>query len=602
MSDSFMHALMHPEKIAIVGASNNPMKMGTMHALSIIKDGFKETGSEGGTLEQQLKDIARAHGIRFIGPNCMGFMNREISLNTTVTSLFGKPGKLGIISQSGTYVAQTVYYLSQRGIHFSKAVSVGNEADINIIDVLEYLGEDDQTAAISIYIETIRDVKRFLEVARKITPHKPIIVQYVGGSEAGGRAGLSHTGAMAGKDYLHTGLFRQAGVIRADTIEDIYGWGFTLACQPRIKGNRIGIITNSGGPGSAIADTCEKNGCRVPVFSQRLQEKLKPLLEPHAPCSNPVDLTFTIDMGVMTDAIVDIVMGSGEVDGVVMHGAMSTGFLKVVYPHFADLMPDVSLSDLVKDAEKDLNKTVQYPFNHEMPMTISSFFDRNDQYTKEYEDNGIPVFDSPEKAAAAMSAMVKYNEIVSRKPYKRPVVGGAVNEAKQIIAEAVSENRYVLDEYTGKRFLSHYGLTMPKEILAHSEDEAVVAAEKLGFPVVVKGCDPEIMHKTEQGLVFLTILDTDAVLSAYHAIQNSAGRKIPVIISEMIEGKREFLAGITWDERFGHCVAFGIGGIFTEAVNDIVYRVAPVNHYEALDMINDICNSSLLKNFRGPFP
>ena len=382
MPDSFLHALMNPESVAIVGASNNPMKMGTMHALSIIKDGFpgkfypvhpteetvlgykayatpdelpeppdlvifvlpsrhliplfegfgrrgtryaivitagfKEIGTEGADLEQQLKEAAARYNMRFIGPNCMGIINRSIELNTTVMPLTGKDGKLGMISQSGTYVTQTLAYLQKRGIQFSKAVSVGNEADVNIIDALEYFGEDTYTKAISMYIETIRDPGRFLEVARKITPHKPVIAQYIGGSEAGGRAGLSHTGALAGKNCLYDGLFRQAGIIRVDSVEDLYVQGWALATQPPIRGNRIGIITNSGGPGSAIADTLEAHRCTVPVFSAPLQASIKTHIPPHAPAGNPVDITFAMDMSIMTDTIMDLVMQSGEVDGVVI--------------------------------------------------------------------------------------------------------------------------------------------------------------------------------------------------------------------------------------------------------------------------------------------
>ena len=532
MTVSFLHSLMNPKSVAIVGASNNPMKMGTMHALSILKDGykgkfypvhpsektvlgqkayasphdlpeapdlalfvlpaqhllpifeafgqigtkyaiiitagFKELGPEGIKQEQRLKEAAQKYGIRFIGPNCMGIMNREISLNTTVMPLLGKPGHLGMVSQSGTYVAQTILYLKKRGIYFSKAISVGNEADVNIIDVLEYLGDDDQTKAISVYIETIRDVRRFLEVVQKITPHKPVIAQYVGGTEAGGRAGLSHTGAMAGKDYLYDGLFKQAGVIRASSIEDLYGWGFALSSQPRIKGNRIGIITNSGGPGSAIADTCDSNGCKIPAFSKALQGKIKPLMPPHAPCANPVDLTFAMDMAVMTDTITDRVMQSGEVDGIVLHGAMSSGFMSAVFPHVADLLPGLSLEDMLKHAERDLTREVRLGFTHNIPMTVSSFFDREDFYTQAYEDNGVPVYDSPEKAARAMSTLVAYKKILERKPHSFMFIPGSDDVACRIIKDAQSKKQKSLDEFAAKQLLSCYGIPIPDEAIANN--------------------------------------------------------------------------------------------------------------------------------------
>jgi len=663
MSESFFYSLMNPKSIAIVGANNNPMKMGTMHALSILKDGFKgkfypvhptekkvlghpafksplelpeapdlamfvlpsqhllpvfesfgkigtkyaivitagfkEAGEDGIALEEKLKALAKKYNIRFVGPNCMGIVNRDISLNTSVSPIVGKPGKLGLISQSGTYVAQTVDYLKKRGIRLSKAVSVGNEADINIIDVLEYLGEDDQTSAISMYIESIRDVKRFLRVARKITPHKPVIAQYIGGSEAGGRAGLSHTGAMAGKDYLYDGLFKQAGIIRVYSVEDLYGIGWTFATQPRIKGNRIGIITNSGGPGSAIADTCDANGCEMPPFSKELQEKIKPMIPVHAPCGNPVDLTFALDMKVMTHTIPDLVMKSGEVDGIVLHGAMSTGFLAAVFPHLSELMPGVSLEEMINGATKDLADSVRVPFENNIPMTVSAFFDRSDQYTREYEDNNIPVFDSPEKAAHAISALVKYQRIQDRNSFTPSVKLKANDTAKMILKQAAENKQNALDEYDAKRLLKSYGIPVPDEVLCHNADEACEAAKKIGFPVVVKACDSTILHKTDSGLVYLNIFDPDSLVTAYNTIQKSVGRSIAVLVGKMIKGQREFLAGISFDEQFGHCVAFGVGGIFTEALNDVSYRVAPLSDAESEEMINDIKSKKLLSVYRG---
>lgn len=663
MSEHFFNALMHPKSVAIVGAGNNPMKMGTMHALSILKDGyegkfypvhptektvlghpayaspldlpeapdlamfvlpaqhllsvfadfgkigtkfaivitagFNEAGEEGKRLETELKSLAEKYSIRFIGPNCMGIVNRDISLNTSVSRIVGKPGTLGLISQSGTYVAQTVDYLEKRGIRLGKAVSLGNEADINIVDVLEYLGDDPRTTAISMYIETIREPRRFLEVARRITPHKPVIAQYIGGSEAGGRAGLSHTGAMAGKDFLYDGLFHQAGIIRVDSIEDLYGMGWALATQAPIKGNRIGIITNSGGPGSAIADTCDALGCVMPPFSEDLQKKIRPLIPVHAPCGNPVDLTFALDMKVMTRNIVDLVMKSGEVDGVVLHGAMATGFMRVVFPHFADLLPGMTLDDLVKNGTEDLTDSARVGYENQMPLIISSFFGGSDNYIRAYMDNDVPVYDSPEKAARAMGILVAAKAVRDRIPYQPLPAMTANPDASAILKQAVKNHQTALDEFSAKQVLAAYGIPIPKEILCHEADAAVEAAKTIGFPVVVKACHPEILHKTEQGLVHLNVSEMQGVAAAFHAIQKAEGRPVPVLVGEMILGRREVLAGVSLDAQFGHCVAFGLGGIFTEALNDVTYRMAPVNMREAAEMVHDIRNKKLLAATRG---
>ena len=307
-------------------------KIGTKRAI-IVSAGFKETGAAGRALEERIKEIAAASGMRLLGPNCVGIVNTAISLNVTVAALDSRPGYLGLASQSGTYVTQTLAYLQERGIRFSKAVSCGNEADIGLIDVLEYLGADEQTKAIILYIEGIRDGRRFIETARRITPLKPVLAQYVGGSAAGARAGLSHTGALAGPDILYEGIFQQAGIIRCHSIEDLYAHGWVHATQPRLRGNRLAVVTNSGGPGTAVSHHADQEGMTVPRFSDALQAKIRPLIPPHASGANPVDVTFHLDMQLLSVTIPELIMESGEADGLVLHGAMGSGFMNILYPH-----------------------------------------------------------------------------------------------------------------------------------------------------------------------------------------------------------------------------------------------------------------------------
>lgn len=667
MTRSFLHTLMNPKSIATAGAGNNVMKMGTMHLLSILKDGysgkvypihpndeivlgqkaykspldlpeapelvlfilpsnqllpvfedfgkrgtkyaivitagFRETGSEGRVLEKKLVDIADKYGMRFIGPNCMGIINTEISLNTTVVPLQSPPGLLGFASQSGTYVTQSLPYLAKKGIRFSKAISVGNQANVNIIDALEYLGEDEQTRAISLYIEALSDVDRFLETARRITQLKPVLAQYIGGSEAGARSGLSHTGAMAGPDHLYDGLFRQAGIIRVHSIEDLYGFGWALATQPPLRGNRIGIVTNSGGPGSAVANTCETAGFSIPAFSENLQEQIKPLMPAHAPAGNPVDLTFAMDINILAHTIPELVMKSGEVDGVVLHGAMSSGFMKVLSKNLKTVLGDKPVNDVVKLSEsRDLSENMQLPFKYGIPLIVSSFFDRDDHYTDCFMENNIPVYEAPERAALAMGMLLKYKKIRERKTGNGTTAGNPSSEALEIIRKAVSQNRVALDEYEAKRLLTSYGIPVSREFLAAGEKELAEIGGKLSFPVAVKVCHHEIMHKTERGLVHLGIKDSTGMIEAFRKIRAEAGEDVPVLVSEMVPGKREFLAGILREKNFGTWTAFGVGGIFTEALKDAVYRLSPLSVEEAREMIGDIRLSSLLGDFRKMGP
>ncbi|MDH7552976.1 MAG: acetate--CoA ligase family protein [Spirochaetota bacterium] len=658
-----LEKLINPSSIAIVGASNNPLKMATMHLLSIMKDGytgkifpvhpkedvvfglkaykspldlpeapdcaifvipatgipstldafgtigtkraiiisagFKEVGEEGRKLEEEVKAIASKYGIRFLGPNCMGLINSEIALNTTVMAYTEKPGSLGFASQSGTYITQSIMYLKHHGIRFSKALSVGNEADISIIDALEYLGNDEQTRAISLYIEGIRDVPRFLEVASNITPKKPVIAQYVGGSTAGARAGSSHTGAMAGPDYLYEGLFKQAGIIRVYSVEELYMHGHVLATQPRLKGNRVGIITNSGGPGTSMANTCEKEGFTVPPFSRQLQEKIKPMIPPHAPAGNPVDITFNLDLDVLTIKIPELAIQSGEVDALCIHGAFRKGFIECIFPHVQQALHLDKPEDVLGFLPSDLDTPGTIPYKYGIPIVMSSFFDYQDDFTVAMQEKGVPVFDSPEKAAKALAVLLRYKEVTQRLPYEKVPLPDVNPQASSIIQKALKNKQKALDEHAAKTLLALYGIPIPDETLIESKKELSAIVDSLKYPVVMKACHPDIMHKTEKGLVILPVKDSNEAKVAFNEIQKRAGFATPVLVYTMVEGKREFMAGAIHQKGFGKAVLFGLGGIFTEALKDITFRVAPLTKRDAFEMIYDIHAKTLLGKFRN---
>ena len=662
-SSNPLFELMEPKTIATVGAGNNPMKMGAIQALSIVKDGFpgkyypihptekevfgykaypsafdlpeapdlvmfvlpaplvvqiledfgkigtkravvitagfRETGPQGQELEEQLKDVARRYDIRFLGPNCMGMLNSHLPLNVTVAPLTGPPGLLGMASQSGTYITQTLPYLRQKGIRFSKAISVGNEADIDIIDCLEYLGADQDTKAISLYIEGLKDAGRFLETARRITPHKPVLAQYVGGTDAGARAGSSHTGAMAGPDYLYEGLFRQAGIIRVESIEELYYHGWVLAAQPRLKGKRLAVLTNSGGPGTAMANTCNDGGMEVPAFSKKLQAEIKKHIPPHGSAGNPVDLTFHMDSEAISTIIPELILKSGEVDGLVVHGLMGGGFLKAVYPHLTGLVGDIGADNFAARFARDMEKPLSLPEKYGLPMVFSSFFGREDNFTAAYQDQNIPFFDGPEKAARGMLALHRYNQVSKRPVFSSPDLPAQAERAANIISGAREKGLKNLDEYSSKLVLQAYGIPVSTEMLVGSTDEAVQAADKIGHPVALKGCSPNLVHKTGQDLIQLNLSSSEEVELAYKAVLASAGQDIPVLVSKMIKGEREVMAGMIRQQGFGPCVLFGFGGIFAEAVNDTVFRLAPLSIVDTAEMVDSLRSSALLGEYRG---
>ena len=572
-------------------------RLGTRHAV-VITAGFKETGDSGLELEKRIGEIAATYGIRFLGPNCLGIINSHLPLNITVGPLQAIDGKFSLASQSGTYIAQTVFYLHKNGVVLNKAISVGNEANIDIVDCLEYLAEDDTTKAIGLYIEGIRDAERFLDVARKVSSKKPIVAQYVGGTEAGARSGSSHTGAMAGPDYIYNGLFEQAGIIRVDTIEEVYKTGWALATQPPLMGSRIGILTNSGGPGSGIATTCNVNGLEVPEFSEKIQEEVSRYLPGHASARNPVDLTFHINMDALTEKIPEILFSSDEIDGIIIHGIMDTGFIGMLYPYLKNYM-DVTEEDFLKASEINMEALLKMPETYNKPLLISSFFGREDHCIRVFHENGIPTFDSPEKAAKAMAAIHRH-QIIRQRPSEESerVQGKFIPEAEAVFSEAREKT---IDEYQAKKILRLYGIPTTAETLANSLDQALDHARTIGYPLAAKVCSPHIAHKTEEGMVFLNIAHEEDLKKAFLSIREKDNNS-SVLISEMLKGEREFMAGISRHRGFPPCIMFGLGGIFTEAFNDFSIRIAPLSLYDAMEMIDAISAKAIIGPYRNMKP
>ncbi len=666
MSENPLQLLMNPRSVAVVGASNDFTKMGTIQALSIIKDGyagkfypihltektvlgypafkaasdlpevpdlvvfivpskamttlladfgkigtkraiivtagFKEIGATGRNMEEQINAIAQQYGIRFVGPNCLGIINSENSLNTTVAPFTTGQGLLGFASQSGTYVTQVLPYLRKKGIRLSKAISLGNEANIDMVDALEYLGEDEQTKAIILYIEGIRDGRRFVEVARAVTQRKPVLAQYVGGSASGARAGSSHTGAMAGPDFLYDGIFKQAGIIRVRSIEDLYAHGWALATQPPLRGKRVGIVTNSGGPGTAIAYTCDQAGMEVPRLSDRLQEEIRSKIAPHASSSNPVDVTFDLSMQKLATTLPKMIMKSGEVDAIVLHGIMHSGFMIEVFSHLRDFIGGMSCKDFLEGTRSLNRDAFNLPHKCAMPFLISSFFDHEDNYTKSYQDANTPVFNSPENAARALGSLYRYKLIRERFRAVPPVVPPVQEQAVEVIRQAQAAGRTALDEYEAKQLLALYGVPVTREVLALTKQDTVDAAEGIQYPVALKACSWDIQHKSGKGLIELNIENAALVKKAFDSIQKAAGRHVAVLVQEMVSGNREFLAGMTRFAGFAPCVVFGLGGVLTEVYQDMTIRQVPLTEVDAKEMFADLRTGKLLGEYRGMPP
>jgi acyl-CoA synthetase (NDP forming) len=478
MTDHPLYQIMHPKSVAIVGASNDWSKMGTIQLLNllggqypgkiypihpqeetvlglkayrsarelpepadlailtippsavpgilrdfgergvrraiIISGGFREVGEKGRELEDQIAEIARKYGIRFLGPNCIGVIHPAFYLNPTMYPYLHPPGPIGMVSQSGTYVTQILPLLAKSRIGYSQAFSVGNGADLDLGDCLEYLGSDPKTKAIALYIEGIKRPREFVRVTSRVTREKPIVAIYVGGTEAGARSSASHTGSISGPDSLYEALLRQSGVIRAYAVEDLYEWAWALASLPLPRGRNMAILTHSGGPASSLADACNRSGLHVPIFSQSLQAKIRQFLPATGSTRNPVDLTFFTDLTVLMEKLPRIILEDASVDGLLIHGIQGSSFFHSI-AEIAKTKVTIPPYDKVKNFFfSSVEAFARLPEEYGKPVIASAFAEREDDAVALIQDRGLPCYRAPERAVRAMAALCRYAEIRSR--------------------------------------------------------------------------------------------------------------------------------------------------------------------------------------------
>lgn len=381
----------------------------------VISGGFKETGEKGRELEEQIVGIARRYGIRFLGPNCIGVIHPAFHLNPTMFPYPHQPGFVGVASQSGTYVTQILRLLAKTQIGYSQAFSVGNGADLDLVDCIEYLGSDPQTKAIALYIEGIKRPREFIRVASRVTLGKPIVAVYVGGTEAGARSSASHTGSLSGPDHLYDALFRQSGVIRAYSVEDLYEWAWALASLPLPRGRNMAILTHSGGPASSLADACNRFDLNVPVFSESLQAKIRQLLPATGSTCNPVDLTFFIDMTVLLEKLPQIILEDPAIDGLLIHGIQGSSYFRSI-AEIAKTWVKIPPYEKVKNIFfSAMEAFVRLPEKYGKPVVASAFDDREDDAVAFVQDQSLPCYRAPERAVRAMAALCQYAEIRSGK-------------------------------------------------------------------------------------------------------------------------------------------------------------------------------------------
>lgn len=380
----------------------------------IVSAGFSEVGESEN--QDELNEIVKRYGMRFIGPNCIGIVNTHcISGNFNCTWFpfelpEGQEGIVSMVSQSGSWISQILIWIERRGLRLGKAISVGNEANVNITDCLDYFLHDSETKVVAAYIEGVKsEGRRFIKALHELAEHKPVVVHYVGGTEAGSRAGMSHTASLGGKSSVYETIFKQTGAIRAHTMEELYEFthAFSMAYPP--KGDRIGIITNSGGIAVTFADSCERYGLRVPAFSIDLQEKIRTILRPTASANNPIDLTFDMNFGLFYDEIPSFIWQSGEIDALLMWGVFGASMMERTLltfgnNEFVEMLPLAVMDTMLSE---NLKNFVNWVHEEKVPVLISCL-DTADKEVEYLQNNGIPVFKWPSMADRAMKVLVDY--------------------------------------------------------------------------------------------------------------------------------------------------------------------------------------------------
>lgn len=559
-----------------------------IHGAVIITAGFKEIGGDGQTLQEKVLQTAKKHDISLIGPNCLGVINTspKISLNASFAGTIPKRGSVAFISQSGAVGVAALEYAQKEDFGFSKFVSIGNKADLNECDILEFLKGDEETKVILLYVEDLEEPKRFLELSQTITTEfgKPIIAIKSGRTKEGQKAASSHTGALSGSDEMYDSLFLQCGVVRVETLEELFEYALAFSNQPLPPGNRAVIVTNAGGPGIMTTDACVRYGLNLAEFSDNTLTELKQNLPITANIHNPIDVIG--DAGAdRYESALKTVLKDDHVDGVIV----------ICTPQLMTKLEDVA--ETVVKTTQGSKKPVFCCF-----MSLTG----NEKLLKIFDDANIPNYAFPESCAKAFSVMAKYSQWVHR-PKTEIKVFKDVNKAKaqQIIQTAKSQNRTFLTEVEAYELLKAYHFPVPRHCAAKDEKDALKAAREVGYPVVLKIISPDILHKVDAGGVRLNIKNEEELVKNYADLLREVKQKKPdakitgVSVVEFVPGGVETILGMNRDAHFGPLLMFGLGGIYVEVFKDVVFRIAPVRELGAHRMIEQIKGYKILKGARG---
>jgi len=557
--------------------------------LTVISAGFREVGGEGVERERQLMEVVRRHGMRMVGPNCMGVLNAdpEISMNATFAPSMPPFGRAAFVSQSGAMGLSVLDYAKEYGIGINQFVSMGNKPDVSGNDLLLHWEHDPTVGLVLMYVENFGNPRKFLEIARRMTRTKPIIVVKSGRSKVGARAASSHTGALAASDTLVDAMLAQAGVIRAETVEELFDLAMAFSGERTPRSRRTAVVTNSGGPGILAADALERVAVELPELSPETVARLKPLFPEEASLRNPLDMIASATPAGYRAAL-DALLNDPHVDSA----------LAIFVPPLGIKQADVAEA-IASVAEAHLDKPV---------LAVLMGREGLPQGKAELHEVGVPAYIFPESAARALSALCRQREWIERPVPVAETLPVDRATARRLVSDAKAAGQTRLGEAESLALLGAYGISTAAAGLAQTADEAVALAARVGGAVAMKIVSPEIIHKTDVGGVKVGVEGAAEVRAAYDDIVAAARRAVPdatirgVLVQEMVTGGRETIAGMTRDSSFGPLVMFGLGGIFVEVLRDVVFRVAPINRHEAADMIAGLRGTKLLDALRGSPP
>ncbi len=552
----------------------------------VITAGFKEVGPQGKALEQQVTEIVRKYGMRMIGPNVLGIIDTVAKLNASFAAGMPRRGKIAFMSQSGALCTSILDMALGQGIGFSRFYSIGNKADINEFDLVSGWASDPEVRAIMAYLESITNGPEFIRVASEVTRSKPIIAVKSGTTSAGSKAASSHTGSLAGSEAAYEAAFKQCGIIRAGSVQELFDISQAFARQPLLTGPAIAVITNAGGPGIMASDAIEHAGLQLAALSNETKQYLQPLLPAAASVANPID--------VLGDA-------PAERYGLAIEAALKdpavNAVLLVLTPQTSTQIPETA--EVLGKLSKQYNKPVFGAMMGDLAIR------KGVEVLRSYD---VPNYQVPERAVTAISAMWKQREWLNTPKLALQEFAADREKVKAVFAAVRADGRVTMGDTEARDVLEAYGIPLPKTGLAATADDAVTLAESIGYPVVMKIASPDILHKSDIGGIKLNISSASEVRDAFDLLVYRGRRHMPDAtiwgcqVQQMVKGGREIIIGVNRDPQFGPLIMFGLGGIYVEALKDVTFRVAPIDRRNAVEMLSEIRAFKLLRGVRGEKP